>query len=130
MLADCLATERSFGVVLIARGAEVGGGDIRRDVGTVAMLHQTALAPDGRLLLMTTGGERFRVLSWLPEEPYPRAIVEELVDDVTTDLSTQIAETFAELRLIRDLWCSIGGPTLEVGGSLGADFEEQVWRLC
>jgi len=31
---DCLAGDRSFGVVLIERGQEVGGGDVRFSVGT------------------------------------------------------------------------------------------------
>src|SRR5258708_23453871 len=74
MVADCMAADRSFGVVLIARGGEVGGGDVRREVGTVASIDHLALGPDGRSLLLTTGTDRIRVIALLPEEPYPRAI--------------------------------------------------------
>ena len=38
MIADCLAADRAFGVVLIAAGREVGGGDARNDVGALARL--------------------------------------------------------------------------------------------
>ena len=38
LMADCLAGDGAFGVVLIARGSEVGGGDQRVDVGTVARI--------------------------------------------------------------------------------------------
>ena len=36
MITDVLAADREFGVVLIRRGSEVGGGDLRYDVGTRA----------------------------------------------------------------------------------------------
>ena len=37
LVSDCLATEDpAFGVVLIAAGREVGGGDTRSDVGAMA----------------------------------------------------------------------------------------------
>jgi Lon protease-like protein len=68
-------------VVLIERGQEVGGGDARFGVGTVARIMQTAELPDGRWLVDAVGTERFRVTEWLPEEPYPLAMVEALEDD-------------------------------------------------
>ncbi|HLF40321.1 MAG TPA: LON peptidase substrate-binding domain-containing protein [Acidimicrobiia bacterium] len=78
---DCLAGDRSFGVVLIERGQEVGGGDVRFSVGTVARITQAVELPDGRWLLDAVGTERIRILDWLPDEPYPRAEVETLADD-------------------------------------------------
>ena len=47
-----------FGVVLIERGYEVGGGDTRFAVGTVARIVEAARTPDGRYLLATVGTER------------------------------------------------------------------------
>ena len=39
LVADCLATDDpAFGVVLIARGREIGGGDERHDVGALARI--------------------------------------------------------------------------------------------
>lgn len=81
LVKDCLAGDGRFGVVLIERGQEVGGGDVRFGVGTVARIMQTAELPDGRWLVDAVGAERFRVTEWLPEEPYPLALVEELEDD-------------------------------------------------
>ena len=81
LVKDVLAAEGEFGVVLIERGHEVGGGDVRFDVGTVARIVQSAELPDGRWLVDAVGTERFRVTEWLPEDPYPLALVEALEDE-------------------------------------------------
>src|SRR2546427_2200311 len=73
-----LAGTREFGVVLIERGFEVGGGDERFDVGTVARILEAAEAPDGRWRLLTVGSRRIRVEQWLEDDPYPRAMVLDL----------------------------------------------------
>ena len=75
---DCLAGDREFGVVLIERGSEVGGGDQRFAVGTVARILEALPSPDGRWALGTVGTRRIRVRRWLPDAPYPRAEVEDL----------------------------------------------------
>jgi uncharacterized protein len=72
----CLAGDGEFGVVLIERGSEVGGGDTRFSVGTVARIVAAGRLPDGRYLLATEGTRRLRVREWLPDDPYPRAEVE------------------------------------------------------
>jgi Lon protease-like protein len=73
---DCLAGDPEFGVVLIERGSEVGGGDVRTQVGTVARMLQCEELPDGRFTLLTVGTHRFRVNAWLPDDPYPLADVD------------------------------------------------------
>lgn len=77
---DCRAGDERFGVVLIERGSEVGGGDVRFDVGTVARIMESAELPDGRIGLVTTGEDRLRVEEWLPDAPYPLAEVTVLRD--------------------------------------------------
>ena len=72
----CLRGDGRFGVVLIERGDEVGGGDTRFGVGTVARIVEAARTPDGRYLLATVGTERFRVRKWLDDDPYPRAEID------------------------------------------------------
>jgi Lon protease-like protein len=72
----CLRGDGRFGVVLIERGHEVGGGDTRFEVGTVARIVEAARTPDGRYLLATVGTERFRIRRWLTDDPFPRADVE------------------------------------------------------
>lgn len=64
-----------FGVVLIERGSEVGGGEKRCEVGTLAHAEITGRLPDGRASLTAIGRRRFRVVEWLPDDPYPRARV-------------------------------------------------------
>jgi Lon protease-like protein len=71
----CMAGDRRLGVVLIERGSEVGGGDVRFDVGTRAVIADAVELDDGRWILILVGEDRVRVLRWLPDDPYPRAEV-------------------------------------------------------
>ncbi len=71
----CVDGDGELGIVLIERGSEVGGGDVRSGVGTRARLLQAAELEDGRWVLGVVGVERIRVDRWLPDDPYPRAEV-------------------------------------------------------
>lgn len=64
-----------FGVCLIERGPEVGGDDVRLDVGTVAAVQEAVELPDGRWAIVAVGTRRVQVDRWLPDDPYPRADV-------------------------------------------------------
>jgi Lon protease-like protein len=75
MMRHVLEGDHEFGVVLIERGSEVGGGDTRFDVATVARVVQASELPDGRLAVATVGMRRVRVEQWLVDDPYPRASV-------------------------------------------------------
>jgi uncharacterized protein len=80
MLADLLKTDQArFGVVLIERGHEVGGGEQRFPVGTMAEITQLG-AQEGFVGLVARGGRRFVVEQWLDDAPHPRAVVSELPD--------------------------------------------------
>ena len=76
LVEDCIAVDAEFGVVLIERGHEVGGGDVRVTLGTVAKIFELGQFPDGRYQLMAGGKQRFKVIQWLPDNPYAQAIVE------------------------------------------------------
>jgi len=80
MVQHCIDTEPEFGVVLITRGSEVGGGDVREGVGTVARIVEAAELGDGRWAIGTVGTRRIRVSSWLADDPYPQAEVEDWPD--------------------------------------------------
>ena len=75
MLGDVLEDDTlSFGVVLIERGQEVGGGDQRFPIGTVARI----LNIDGAESFVTidsVGEDRFEVVRWYDDDPYPKAEV-------------------------------------------------------
>lgn len=80
LVRDCTAGDGEFGVVLIERGSEVGGGDARTDVGTMARIVQADELPDGRFAVGAVGMRRIRVTTWLADEPYPRAEVSDWPD--------------------------------------------------
>lgn len=109
----CLAGDGTFGVVLIERGSEVGGGDVRFDVGTRTRIVQAERLDDGRWVLITVGVERVRVREWLPDDPFPRAEVEQLHDTVVDPDAAPIDEVTQHLRRVLDLREQLG----EVGAS-------------
>ncbi|GAB3027665.1 ATP-dependent protease [Mycobacterium bourgelatii] len=82
LVRDCMRSDDPrFGVVLISRGREVGGGDARCDVGTIANIDQCVDQGAGRYQLRCRTGERIRVCDWLPDDPYPRAMVQLWADE-------------------------------------------------
>lgn len=92
-----------FGVVLIERGHEVGGGDRRNRIGTMARLVSVSAGADA-LLAVAVGTDRFTVDEWLDDDPYPRAEVTPLPEldwsDELTPLRTQ-AEAIVRRTLAR-----------------------------
>lgn len=107
-----------FGVVLVERGSEVGGGDERRSVGVAVAVRRAAPA-EGRWLLELTALRRCRVERWLPDDPHPRGVVR-VLDDETPDpgpdgaelVATVVGELLRLVRLVRVL-----GPTRWVVGA-------------
>jgi Lon protease-like protein len=112
LVRDCLRDDDPrFGVVLISRGREVGGGDVRCDVGTVARITECVdLAGSGQFVLRCRTGERIRVSDWLPDDPYPRAMVrpwpDEPADLVTAgqleQLEDRVMGLFERIAAARD----------------------------
>lgn len=90
LIDDCLAGDRQFGVTLIERGAEVGGDDTRTDFGCVAQILEADQFDDGRWFVTSVGTQRFTVTEWLPDDPYPQAIIE-YVEEVPAATSDQAA---------------------------------------
>ena len=74
LVRHCVDTGEPFGVVLISRGREVGGGDARCDVGVLCRINECIDEGVDRYSLRCRTGERIRVCEWLPDDPYPRAI--------------------------------------------------------
>ena len=81
MLETVIAGDQQMGVVLIERGREVGGGDVRCDVATMARVVETRRLADGRLLVMALGDRRVRVRRWLLDDPHPWAETEDWPDE-------------------------------------------------
>lgn len=125
------AEEPVFGVVLIERGSEVGGGDQRFDLGTTARVLQIE-APDGPLQVVAKGDRRFRVVSWLDEDPYPQAEVEFLDEFETDDVDSEAlgkTETVVRdtLAYLLELDLSIPWPT---DIELADDPVARAWQLA
>ena len=126
LIRDVLAGDGEFGVVLIERGQEVGGGDVRVPVGTVARVVQTAELPDGRWLVDAVGTERFRVTEWLPEDPYPQAMVEaveEGPDDAGPEAGERRNAVERLLRQVLAIQVELGYPAPSAVRSLDEDPE-------
>ena len=132
MVEECLAGGREFGVVLISRGSEVGGGEQRFAVGTVARIVESARLADGRYALSTRGRQRVAVHEWLPDEPYPQAAVVDLGPGAPAPADL-VERATAAVRRSRALLSELGQspplPTRPEGG-VGAEPEVWGWRLC
>jgi Lon protease-like protein len=131
---DCLEGDRRFGVVLIERGSEVGGGDQRSPLGTRGVITQAAETPDGRWLLVVEGECVIEVEQWLPDDPYPVALVSEVrALPGAQDSVPLLEEASQRLRRTRALVAEHGGsPALPPGELVdqGTDPETASWQLC
>jgi Lon protease-like protein len=118
----CLAGDGTFGVVLIERGSEVGGGDVRFDVGTRTRIHRAEQLDDGRWVLITVGTERVRVHQWLPDDPFPRAEIQRLDDTVADTNAAPIDEVTQGLQRVLALRTQLGEVGAEpVDGAVALD---------
>lgn len=112
-----------FGVVLIARGREVGGGEQRNDVGAMASITACTELGAGRYALRCLTGERIRVREWLADDPYPRATIETWPDEVgepVTDgqfreLEDRIVALHKQMASARRRW-GVPGRNAMLGG--------------
>jgi Lon protease-like protein len=120
LVEDCLAADDgpAFGVVLIERGSEVGGGDTRVDVGTLARIVEASRFDDGRYALAAVGTQRLRVVEWQPDDPYPQALVEVLDEPTIEAADATDARASVEQRLRRVL-----GLASELGAAVRTDVE-------
>ena len=117
----CLAADAPLGIVLIERGSEVGGGDVRFDVGTRARIVSAVPLDPGlrdpngeadRWFLVLRGVDRFRVVRWLGEEPFPRAEVAVLADEEGGEGAAAIRDRVERLlRRALALATELGDPT-------------------
>jgi Lon protease-like protein len=102
LVADLLAGDAStmeFGTIMIERGREVGGGEQRADVGTLVSIVDVQVSEDGRYGVMAVGTERLRVVEWLPDDPYPLAMVQRWPDEPAAAGARSVGEaTIEELR--------------------------------
>jgi Lon protease-like protein len=98
-----------FGVCLIERGSEVGGGDVRTDVGCMARILEGQQSDDGRWALLAVGDRRVRIVEWLADDPYPRALVEDWPDPAAPpDADGRLDEIERAVRRVGALGSELG----------------------
>lgn len=61
MVNYCVETKTPFGVVLIRKGQEVGGGALPHGIGSAARIMKTKQLADDRLHIVAVGTQRFRI---------------------------------------------------------------------
>jgi Lon protease-like protein len=128
---DVHAGDGRFGICLIARGSEVGGGDQRVNVGTIVQLEALFPFSDGRSMLVVDGRERIRVVEWLADCPYPRAVVEIMVTDEVPSNPSLLHSTEAAVRSLRNLHSEMHPDScVEVDCSMADKPCERAWQLC
>jgi Lon protease-like protein len=130
LMADCLQGEPEFGVVLIERGFEVGGHDERFGIGTVARIREAGQLEDGRWVLIAEGTRRVRVVEWLPDDPYPLAMVDDLAEQPWRDAdqpTRQRAET--QVRRTLAMLAELGQPADPATFELADDPVKAAWQL-
>jgi Lon protease-like protein len=76
MIGECLRDKRSFGVLLIKSGREVGAPAVPFTVGTTARIAGVQALDQGRMDLKTIGERPFRLLRTTQLRPYMRGEVE------------------------------------------------------
>ena len=131
LLGDLVASEKpEFGVVLIERGKEVGGGEKRVSIGTIASVTEIGTTQEF-LGLESFGSQRFRVNAWLPDDPYPMADID-LLPDLIWDDSLLPTKAHLETK-VRQLLAFVS----EFGNlQFGADIEfsddpmEACWQMA
>ena len=115
----CLDGTPEFGVVLIERGSDVGGGDARFDVGCVARIVAATRLDDGRWVLETVGTRRVRIARWLDDAAYPKAEVVDWYDPpAAAAAERRRAEVEASMRRVLALASEMGEDVADATASL------------
>ena len=129
MLQDCAASGRSFGVVLLREGREVGGDAEPFGVGTEARVEQRADA-DGVAFLRTRGARRFRIARTFHDKSYLEGEVAWLPDppEEASPIEREVATLFEEYAgLVGQL---ARGPDEELKALLRVPAGASAWTLA
>jgi len=131
MVNEAIDDDGTFGVVLIERGSEVGGGDMRFGVGTTARIVRAGVIDGERMAIIAVGMKRLDVNQWLEDDPYPAALIRERPE---LDETAGVAETVDQAMAV---WRRVAGLASELGADVGAaalelpvDPLDALWTLC
>ena len=131
MMQELLAGDGRFGALLIERGSDVGGGEDRFDMGTVAKVARVGTLEDGRLAVVAVGIRRFSVETLLPDDPYPQAIVRDVPEaEPTADLPAKVQEARRAYRRTLALASELGSSIRNIDPELPESPVAAAWHLC
>ena len=137
LVQDCMAMpDPAFGVVLISQGLEVGGGDVRSEIGALAHISEYADLGMGQYQLLASVGERIRVVEWLPDDPYPRAVVQAWPDEpgppVTAERIGEVVDGILGLfgRIIAARGGRLRSDALAVDADIADDPSRHIYALA
>ena len=129
LVADCLEGNGEFGVVLIERGTEVGGGDVRFATGTVARVVDARPLSDGTWAVTAAGVRRVVLDSWLADDPYPLAHATDWPDVDEPDPDA-VARSIVRLRALLGRSAEAGDVVAPATIALHEDPVVALWQAC
>jgi uncharacterized protein len=131
LVLDCLDGDNCFGVVLIERGSEVGGGDARFGVGTIARITDAEPLNDGTWAVSAIGTQRVQIQRWERDNPYPRAHVTRCIEAAfsITD-RTLLENVIAQLRVSLELRVRVNLPGTNPSVQLNENPAVALWQAC
>lgn len=131
LLNHALEGDRTFGVVLISRGSEVGGGEVRTTIGTLARIEEHQRYDDGRATVIAVGTKRIEVLDWLSDDPYPRARVIDLLEtEAAEGDAVLLAETRSKLDALLATAVDLGRLDRVPEIDWSTDTIDAIWQLA
>ena len=131
LLGDLIGEETpEFGVVLISKGPEVGGGEQRFDFGTIASVTEIGTT-DEFYGLQSVGAQRFKVIGWLPDDPYPLADIEFLPELVWQENLSELREHVEDkVRKLLAFASEFGDLQYDSDTQLSSEPIEACWQLA
>jgi ATP-dependent Lon protease len=102
MVHDCLKSDRYLGIFLLRQGWEQAPEPVPYDVGGFGQIARAVKLPTGNYEIVIRGLGRVRVISYIQEIPYRRALVELQEDegDDSVELRSQAASMVERLKKI------------------------------
>lgn len=119
-----------FGVVLIERGWEAGGGDERAAMGTTARILQVEAGP-ADLYVVAVGGERIAIDGWREDDPYPQAEVSAVAPLVWDEALAPVHhEAERIVRRLASLAFALDEARWDPDTAVSDDPVESAWQLA
>lgn len=111
MMSDVMDDDRIFASVLIERGSEVGGDDLRHRHGVFVSV-DSIVQLDSLLLVTGVATSVCDVLRWLPDDPYPQADIHEQPHEPLTqsqrfDVASSLTLLAQSIRLVHESLSSL-----------------------